>query len=149
MLSGIPGKPKPRLCHTHNEPLLNARDYYKAFKAIDFRVLLAQFNRIHLWDQDENAERVVDSAIAIGPSMPTVAHMCDVHAASAAPHTTPNIIVVTTPGSQSTALVRSHASSATESDCPIIVGRLSVEVGACFCQRSRATIPLTTSVRMT
>ncbi|MCH2103410.1 MAG: peroxiredoxin family protein [Planctomycetes bacterium] len=35
----------------------------------------AHHYRIHLWDQDENAKRVVDSAIAIGPSMPTVAHM--------------------------------------------------------------------------
>jgi len=31
--------------------------------------------RIHLWDADDSAARVVDSALASGPSMPAVAHM--------------------------------------------------------------------------
>lgn len=35
----------------------------------------AHHYRIHLWDADDTAERVVDSALASGPSLPQVAHM--------------------------------------------------------------------------
>lgn len=35
----------------------------------------AHHYRIHLWDKDEYAKRVVDSALASGPSNPAVAHM--------------------------------------------------------------------------
>ena len=35
----------------------------------------AHHYRIHLWDQKENAEHVVDAALSSGPAMPTVAHM--------------------------------------------------------------------------
>jgi len=35
----------------------------------------AHHYRIHLWDRPEWAERVVDSAVASGPSWPTIAHM--------------------------------------------------------------------------
>ncbi len=35
----------------------------------------AHHYRIHLWDQEENAEYAVDSAVRSGPTWPTVAHM--------------------------------------------------------------------------